>query len=95
VRANHQIQTINQQLSKSNLQASKDNEDTPIPTVVNGVTWVKNHKKSDKKYNDYIENNTGEMEKSKGRSRLLAYLRIVSVWTGVDGAPYHHSVATC
>jgi hypothetical protein len=47
VRTNHQIQTINQQPSKSNLKASKDNVNRPIPTVVNGETWVKNHKKSD------------------------------------------------
>jgi hypothetical protein len=45
VHVNHQMLTINQQLKKSNLQASKDNEDRPIPTVVNGVTWGKNHKK--------------------------------------------------
>jgi hypothetical protein len=32
---------------------------------------VKNHKKSDQKYNDYIENNTGEMEKTKKHRVLL------------------------
>jgi hypothetical protein len=53
VRVNHQIQTINQQLSKSNLQAPKDNENRPIPMVVNGVTWENNH--------HYIGNNTGKI----------------------------------
>jgi hypothetical protein len=70
VYVNNQNQTTNQQLSKSNLQASKDNEDRPIPTVVNDVTWVKIHKKSDQKY-DYIDNNIGEMEKSKKHKVLL------------------------
>jgi hypothetical protein len=63
VHVNHQIQTINQQLSKPNLQAPKDNEDRPIPTVVNGVTWENNH--------HYIGNNTGNMEKSKNHRVLL------------------------
>jgi hypothetical protein len=43
----------------------KDNEDRPIPTVVNGVIWVKNNKKTDQKYNDYTESSIKEKEKSK------------------------------
>jgi hypothetical protein len=70
VHANHQTQTMNQQLNKSNLQASKDNEDRPIPTVVNGVIWVNNNKKTDQKYNEYTENSIKEKEKSK-RHRVL------------------------
>jgi hypothetical protein len=62
---------MNQKLNKTNPQASKDNEDRPIPNVVNGVIWVKNNKRTDKKYNNYIENSIKEKEKSKKHRILL------------------------
>jgi hypothetical protein len=51
----HQSQTINQQQSKLNLQASKENQDQTIPTTVNGVISVNSNEKQDLKCNDDID----------------------------------------
>jgi peptidoglycan hydrolase CwlO-like protein len=70
VRVNHHIKATSQQ-GNSNLQTSKDNIDRPIRTIVNGVTWVKKHEKSNQNQNDYIKENINEVQKLKKHRVLL------------------------
>jgi hypothetical protein len=66
---NHQIQTVCQGLSTSNLQAFNVKA---MPTAVKGVRRVKIHKEANQKNEDCIKKNTGEMEKyKKHRIQLL------------------------
>jgi hypothetical protein len=68
MQAKNKIQAKNKQLDKSNLKASKGNEQRPIPTVVNGVRG--RDKKTDQKHNKYKENTINKKKESK-RHRVL------------------------
>jgi hypothetical protein len=70
--ANHQIQATSQQRSKPNLQEpSKKYEVRSIPTVVNGIPSISNHKKSEHKHSNQQSNNKGNRVKSKKHNVLL------------------------
>jgi hypothetical protein len=64
------VMQVKHKSHKSNLKASKGNDDQPIPTVVNGIMWRNKNKETDQKYNEYKENDMNE-KKGFTRHRVL------------------------